>query len=76
MLEARSRSRGRPLTEIVRPHGGSLVDLVLTGDRLETARAEAQHHPKVPLGAREAADLEMLAVGAMSPLVGFMLEKD
>ena len=64
------------MTETVSPHGGTLEDLVLGPDQLETALSEAEHHPKLTLGAREAADLEMLAVGAMSPLTGFMLEKD
>jgi sulfate adenylyltransferase len=62
--------------ETISPHGGTLVDLVLTSNRLEASLAEAEHYPKLSLGAREAADLEMLAVGAMSPLTGFMLEKD
>ena len=64
------------MTETIRPHGGALVSLVLPSDQLEAARTEAEHHPKLTLAAREAADLEMLAVGAMSPLTGFMLEKD
>ncbi|HVM12212.1 MAG TPA: sulfate adenylyltransferase [Actinomycetota bacterium] len=53
------------------PHGGELLDLTDA-----EAAGEAQHLPKIPLGPREQADLEMLAVGAMSPLGGFMGEKD
>jgi sulfate adenylyltransferase len=62
--------------ETIPPHGGALEDLILTSDQVEAALLDSEHHPKLPLGAREAADLEMLAVGAMSPLNGFMLEKD
>jgi sulfate adenylyltransferase len=58
------------------PHGGELVDLILTGADAERALDEARQLPKVALGAREAADLEMLATGALSPLRGFMGEKD
>jgi sulfate adenylyltransferase len=58
------------------PHGGELIDLLLTGDQEERAVAEAAQYPKVALGPREAADFEMLATGAMSPLAGFMVEKD
>jgi sulfate adenylyltransferase len=58
------------------PHGGELVDLLLTGTDAERAAAEAAQYPKVAVGAREAADFEMLATGAMSPLAGFMVEKD
>jgi sulfate adenylyltransferase len=64
------------LTDTVPPHGGALVNLVVPDDQAEASRSEATHRPKVALGAREAADLEMLAVGAMSPLTGFLLEKD
>jgi sulfate adenylyltransferase len=64
------------MTDPIPPHGGELVDLVATPDRAEGLRAEAENLPKVPLGEREIADLEMLAVGAMSPLTGFMGEKD
>lgn len=62
--------------ENIAPHGGELVDLRL-GDG-ETARAveDAEQLPKIELGPREAADLEMLATGALSPLSGFMGEKD
>ena len=59
------------MTETIRPHGGELVDLVDP-----SAEADAGHLPKVALGPRGAADLEMLATGAMSPLRGFMTEKN
>ncbi|MGH2737675.1 MAG: sulfate adenylyltransferase, partial [Actinomycetota bacterium] len=58
------------------PHGGELVDLVLTGEAAERAAAEAGQLPKVALGPRDVADYEMLATGALSPLQGFMAEKD
>ncbi len=62
------------MTETIEPHGGQLVDLL---DRdAERAVDEAAQLPKVALGRREQADYEMLATGAMSPLAGFMVEKD
>ena len=63
-------------TETAPPHGGELVDLLLTGTEAADAAAEAANHPKIELGPRESADLEMLATGALSPLTGFMVEKD
>jgi sulfate adenylyltransferase len=62
--------------ETIPPHGGELIDGFFSSDRLEAASADAAHYPKLALGPREAADMEMLAVGAMSPLAGYMLEKD
>ena len=64
------------MTGTIPPHGGELVDLVLAGPDAERAAEEAGQLPKLPLGPREVADLEMLATGALSPLVGFMAEKD
>jgi sulfate adenylyltransferase len=64
------------MTETIPPHGGELVDLLLTGTEAADAAREAANHPKIEIGPREAADLEMLATGAMSPLTGFMVEKD
>ena len=37
---------------------------------------EAQNLPRISVGARDLSDLEMLAVGALSPLTGFMGEDD
>ena len=58
------------------PHGGELLDLRLEGNEAKQAAEEAPQVPKLELGPREAADLEMLATGALSPLTGFMGEKD
>ena len=60
----------------IAPHGGDLVDLLVPADRREATRAEADHLPKLVVNARELSDLEMLAVGALSPLTGFVGEAD
>jgi len=62
--------------ETIAPHGGTLVDLLATGPEAERLSAEAAHHPKLDVGERELSDLEMLTVGALSPLTGFQGEKD
>ena len=63
-------------TETIAPHGGELVDLLLPATEADRAREEAGHLPKVAIGNRELSDLEMMAVGALSPLTGFTGEKD
>ncbi len=64
------------MTETIAPHGGRLVDLLLAEPEGNAAAVEAEHLPKVSIGQRELSDLEMMAVGALSPLTGFMGEKD
>ena len=63
-------------TETIAPHGGELVNLLLPDAEAERAVEEAANLPKVEVGHRKLSDLEMLAVGALSPLTGFMGEKD
>ena len=62
--------------ETIPPHGGTLVNLLATEKEAARGAEEAGHLPKVEIGRRELSDLEMMAVGALSPLTGFMGEKD
>jgi sulfate adenylyltransferase len=64
------------IQETIAPHGGKLVDLVVLDADRDTLADEARHFPKVVVGDRELSDLEMLAVGALSPLTGFVGEAD
>ena len=65
-----------PDHQTIAPHGGTLVDLLVPGEQRDRARTEADHLPKLVVSERELADLEMLAVGALSPLTGFVGEAD
>src|SRR2546423_14915317 len=56
----------------VAPHGGRLVDRVLRGGALVAARDRAASLKRISLNARMMSDVELLAVGAYSPLEGFM----
>lgn len=63
-------------TETIAPHGGRLVNRVVTGEAAVALRAEAATLPRLPLDAATLADLDLIAVGAYSPLDGFMGEAD
>ncbi|HEY8685780.1 MAG TPA: sulfate adenylyltransferase [Chloroflexota bacterium] len=58
------------------PHGGVLVDAFTPEDDRSRLRDEAKSLPKRELNAREASDVEMIAIGGYSPLAGFMSEAD
>jgi sulfate adenylyltransferase len=60
----------------IAPHGGELVDRrVLREERLERLR-RAESLPTISLGVRALSDLEMISVGVLSPLTGFMVRRD
>jgi sulfate adenylyltransferase len=62
--------------ENIPPHGGTLIDCVLKGDQREDALQRALSLPRIALNSVAIADLEMIAVGALSPLTGFMCRPD
>ena len=63
---------GRPCA-LISPFGGRLVDLVVRDpDERRSLLERARRLPAVPLSLRAQYDLEMLAVGAFSPLDRFM----
>jgi ATP sulfurylase len=60
----------------IAPHGGALVDRVLRGVLREAALERAASLKKVGLSPISVSDLELIAVGAFSPLSGFMTRAD
>ena len=57
---------------MIKPHGGVLVDRWAPEAERQERLNQAQNLPAISLTSREESDLEMLATGAMSPLIGFM----
>ncbi|MCA9970177.1 MAG: bifunctional sulfate adenylyltransferase/adenylylsulfate kinase [Anaerolineales bacterium] len=63
-------------TKLISPYGGKLVDLRAAADDLPELTRHANHLPSVRLSERQECDLELLAVGAFSPLDRFMSAAD
>lgn len=64
------------MTQLIKPYGDRLVDLVVPPEKRESLIAEASQLASIQLSRRAVCDLEMLAVGAFSPLDGFMRQGD
>jgi sulfate adenylyltransferase len=60
----------------IRPHGGTLVNCEVAPEERAAALRRAATAPALQLNAREVSDLELIAVGAFSPLNGFMGRDD
>lgn len=58
------------------PHGGTLISRMAPPDQREELEHKAREFPKITLNARERSDLDLIAVGAYSPIDGFMGRKD
>jgi sulfate adenylyltransferase len=62
--------------DVIRPHGGVLVDRVLRGEVREAVHERAERMIKIPLDQMGLSDLELISTGALSPLTGFMRKAD
>jgi sulfate adenylyltransferase len=63
-------------TTIIPPYGGNLVNLLIASDEVEAVKQTANQLPAIRLSDRSVCDLELLAVGALSPLDQFMCQED
>lgn len=61
---------------LIAPHGGKLVNLIAPDARRAELTKKAAGLVQIKLPEREQCDLELLAVGAMSPLTRFMSAAD
>ena len=60
----------------IEPHGGELVNCLVDATHRAGMQAELAGMPTLELPEREQCDIEMLAIGAFSPLRGFMGSED
>jgi sulfate adenylyltransferase len=64
------------VSDLIRPHGGKLVNRVLKTERRADARARAMTLPTLRVSAELQGDAENIAKGIYSPLEGFLEERD
>src|SRR6184192_3500020 len=62
--------------QLIAPHGGELVSNMASEVELVDLQERARGLPEITVGSRQLAELEMLAIGAYSPLSGFMKRAD
>ena len=64
------------MSGLIPPHGGALVDRVASPDKAKALTDEAAGLKRIDLSAKQSCDLEMISIGAFSPLTGFMGKAD
>ena len=63
-------------TKLIPPYGGELINLLVPEDSISELSEQANRLPSIRLANRSMHDLELLAVGAFSPLDQFMGQAD
>ncbi len=63
-------------SSLILPHGGTLVNRIVDAGKATELRASATGLPSITLSAKQACDLEMIAIGAFSPLTGYVKQAD
>ena len=64
------------MTELIKPYGGDLVDLLVADEERESIINRAAMLPRIQLTQRNLCDLELLATGGFSPVRKFMGRED
>lgn len=61
---------------LIKPHGGKLAERLINGPERDALLSRAQSLPSVVLDEWELSDIELLGIGALSPLEGFLGSAD
>jgi sulfate adenylyltransferase len=62
--------------DLIAPHGGTLINRVVTDNQRDAVMARATNAPVVTLSEVPLSDLNLIAIGVVSPLTGFMGSDD
>lgn len=79
LIDPRPASHPRSITmqkDGIAPHGGTLVNRLVTSEQADLFSDKAPTLPRVSLDERAFSDLVMIAIGGFSPLQGFMEQAD
>jgi sulfate adenylyltransferase len=60
----------------LKPHGGELINRLVIGEQREALLSKAAGLVQIPINNWALSDLDLIAVGAFSPLTGFMNKSD
>jgi len=64
------------MKSLIEPHGGNLVNRICEGQVRDYLMAQLPYMEKITINDREISDLEMISIGAFSPLEGFIGKDD
>ena len=64
------------ISRLISPYGGKLVNQFIDDDERQVLLERARRLPSIQLSSRSLCDLELLATGGFSPLIGFMGKAD
>lgn len=63
-------------SNLIAPHGGQLVNRLASAEQAAKLTQQAGNLPAITLSGKQFCDLEMIAIGAFSPLTGFVGQQD
>jgi sulfate adenylyltransferase len=64
------------MTQTISPHGGALINRLVAQEDREQILQQAAVYKQIKVNTWTISDLDLIAVGAFSPLTGFMVQED